>query len=347
MSLANFRGKLLVSVLLGIIVFAALLAYGDFSRVVTDFREFRWELLPLILAVTLGNYALRFLKWQYYLRQIGVAGLSRLDSFLIYFSGLGMTVTPGKAGEWLKTHLLREIAGTSVTRSTPILIAERMTDALGLLIIACAGVVVFGRNAWTLGTVLTFAIGAMIAVAVSRNRPLSHRLLRGLARVPGVRRLEPHFEEFYDSTYTPMEPRGVALMTGLSVASWMFEVAAFYLTLVGVGVGGGFDTLFKAAFILPIATLAAALLVTPGGLGVAEIGITSLTKRLIIDPQGGFADPRATATLATIIIRIATLWFGVVLGLAMFAVLTRRLARRGVRLEGAQEPALASSDPAA
>ena len=335
MTSSNLRQKFVISLLLGVLVFGGLAAYGDFPKLVTHLEDFRWELLPLILLVTSGNYLLRFLKWQYYLKQIGVRGLSRVDSFLIYFSGLGMTVTPGKAGEWLKVHLLNEMHGTSVTKSTPILIAERLTDALGLLIIAAAGVVVFGRNPLIIGTVVTFAGGGIFAVAVSRNRRISHWGLAVLAKVPLIRRLEPHFEEFYEGTYTVMQPKGVVLMTLLSVASWFFEVGAFYLTLVGVGVSGSFDTLFKAAFILPIATLVAALLPTPGGLGVAEAGITSLSLRLFKDMT------KSTAAVSTLIVRLATLWFGVALGLLMFAVLTRRLARRGIRIDQAQP-----SDPA-
>jgi uncharacterized protein (TIRG00374 family) len=138
-----------------------------------------------------------------------------------------------------------------------------------------------------------------------------------------------------------MEPRSVALMTGLSVGSWFFEVLAFYLTLIGLGVDGSLDTLFKSAFILPIATLAAALLLTPGGLGVAETGITSLSENLL---HLG----KSTATVGTLIVRIATLWFGVLLGLIMFAVLTRRLAQQGRSLgTGVEPPLAASSDPAA
>src|SRR5690242_19654979 len=109
MNSSSIRNKLFVSLLLGIVVFAGLFAYGDFRKVASEARAFRWELIPLILFVTLGNYLLRFLKWQYYLRQIEVPGLSWLDSFLIYNSGLGMTVTPGKVGEWLKSHLLKEV----------------------------------------------------------------------------------------------------------------------------------------------------------------------------------------------------------------------------------------------
>lgn len=324
MKVSAIRNRLLVSMLLGVVVFAGLLAYGDFREVGESVGEFRWELLPLILLVTCGNYALRFVKWEYYLRQINITGLPKYDSFLIYFSGLGMTVTPGKVGEWLKSYLLKEVHGTPVTRSAPILLAERLTDSLALLIIAGSGVIFFGPGYWPI--VAFIAVSSAVAIGVSRHQPTAHRLLRVLGRAPLIRRFEPRLEELYESTYVLMEPRGVALMTALSVGSWFFEVLAFYLTFIGLGVDGSLDTLLKAAFILPIATLAAAILLTPGGLGVAEIGITSLSQELL--DLG-----KSTATLGTLIIRIATLWFGVAVGLVTFAVLARRLAKQGHRLD--------------
>jgi uncharacterized protein (TIRG00374 family) len=337
MNLKNIRNRLMISMLLGVIVFAGLLAYGDFRHVGDDLKGFRWELMPLILVLTFGNYLLRFGKWEYYLRQIGVVGLSRVDSFLIYFSGMGMTVTPGKVGEWLKSYLLKEVHGTPVIKSAPILLAERLTDALGLLLIGATGVVVFGSGTWPV--VVVIAVGAVLSVGVSRHQPAARALLRGAGRLPLVKRFVPHFEEFYESTYVLMRPKGVVLMTLVSVASWFFEVLAFYLTLLGLGVDSGADTLFKAAFILPISTLAAALLLTPGGLGVAETGITSLSERLLHMGKGA-------ATAGTLIVRVATLWFGVVLGLIMFAVLARKLTREGRSLEATDGGALAGSEVA-
>lgn len=339
MNVNSIRNRLLVSMILGVLVFAGLLAYGDFSKIGNSLSEFRWELMPLILFVTLGNYLLRFFKWEYYLRQIGVTGLNRWDSFLLYFSGLGMTVTPGKVGEWLKSYLLKEIHGTPVTKSAPILLAERMTDGLGLLVIAIAGVVVYGPQYWPIAAI--FAVGSLAAIGIARNRTLSHALLHRLDRLPVIGRFVPHMGELYESTYVLMNPRGVALMTALSTASWFFEVIAFYLTLIGLGVDGGWDTLFKAAFILPIATLVAAVSLLPGGLLVAEAGITGLTLELF----SGMT--KSTASAATLIVRIATLWFGVVLGLFMFAILARRLTKMGKSLEAPPDPTLSPGpDPA-
>jgi hypothetical protein len=42
---------------------------------------------------------------------------------------------------------------------------------------------------------------------------------------------------------------------------------------------------------------------------------------------------KSAATVGTLIIRVATLWFGVAVGLAAFAVLARRMAREGKPLD--------------
>jgi uncharacterized membrane protein YbhN (UPF0104 family) len=92
----NLRGKLLLSLLLGLVVFAGLTFYADFQDVGRSLGNFNWTLLPLILALTSMNYVFRFVKWEYYLRLIGVRDLPRRQSFLIFFSGLGMVITPGR-----------------------------------------------------------------------------------------------------------------------------------------------------------------------------------------------------------------------------------------------------------
>src|SRR5262249_44210181 len=156
--------------LLGVFVFVGISAYADFHDVITGLSKFDWWYLPLILGLTCVNYLLRFVKWQFYLRIIGVKGFSRGDSFLSYFSGLGMTVTPAKAGEWLKCYLLRELHGTPFSRSAPILIAERLTDCLGLVLLGLTGLLVY-RDAWPAFVVIV--VGGAFLVVVARNRRLS------------------------------------------------------------------------------------------------------------------------------------------------------------------------------
>ncbi len=243
----------MISLVLGGVVFIGLSAYADFNDVIDGLGNFKWQYLPIVLGLTSVNYLLRFLKWQYYLKVIGVRDFSARDSALVYFAGLGMVITPGKVGEWLKCYLLRETHGTPFSRSAPIVIAERLTDSLGLVILGSAGLVVFG-DAWPAFVVVLAGAGVMFYVV--RNRPLSYWLLHHLERVPVVSRFAQHAEEFYTSSYVLLSPVALGSMTLLSVLSWGFEVLAFYVVLIGLGVDGGADTLLKASFIMPAATLA-------------------------------------------------------------------------------------------
>ena len=318
MNLQSLRNRLLLSLLLGVIVYAGVSFFVDYRDVGRSLGDFNWALLPLILVLTTMNYGFRFVKWQYYLRLIGVRGLSRRDSFLVFFSGLGMVITPGKVGEWLKSYLLREVHGTPIARSAPILIAERLTDSIALLIICAAGVFVFG-DFWQ--AFVAVALGSLLLVAIIGHRPTAMALLNLGRRLPLVRRFVPQLEEFYEAARVLMSPQAVLLMAALSTFSWFFEVLGFYFTLVGLGLDGDGELLLHAAFILPIATLASALLLTPGGLGVAEGALVTLSVTLL-DLS------RSAAAVGTFIIRFGTLWFGVIVGLVAFAVLSRRLARR-------------------
>jgi uncharacterized protein (TIRG00374 family) len=226
-----------------------------------------------------------------------------------------MVITPGKIGEWLKCYLLKDMHGTPVSRSTPIMFAERLTDALALLILAAVGMIAFERSMWPIAAFVVVA--AVIVVVISRHRPTSRRIVAGAQRLPLVGRFAAELDEMHDSNYEVMDPAGVLWMTLLSVIAWGTQVVAFYLVLIGLGADAGGDTFLKASFILPISTLAAGLLLLPGGLGVAETGIASLSRRLLdLTP--------AAAAAATLIIRIATLWFAVVLGLIAFVIVLRR-----------------------
>jgi uncharacterized protein (TIRG00374 family) len=169
---------------------------------------------------------------------------------------------------------------------------------------------------------------------LARHRPLAYWVLGRLEGLPLVSRVAQHAEEFYNSSYVLLSPRVLGSMTLLSVVSWGFEVLAFYVTLLGLGVDGGADLLLKASFIMPAATLASALLLTPGGLGVAEGGITGLSQ-VLLDLS------KSDAAVGTLVIRFGTLWFGVIVGLVALGLVSRSLARRGKSLEEATEPLLA------
>ncbi|PYM59254.1 MAG: TIGR00374 family protein, partial [Candidatus Rokuibacteriota bacterium] len=100
-----------------------------------------------------------------------------------------------------------------------------------------------------------------------------------------------------------LAPGILVLTVALSVVSWFFECLAFYLVLQGFAVA---VPLRVATVLYAFASLAGAVSMLPGGLGVAEASLTGLLATL--------GTPLPLAAAATLLIRAATLWLAVGLG---------------------------------
>jgi uncharacterized protein (TIRG00374 family) len=312
---AQLRNKIIVSVLLGLAVVIILGLLSDFGQVGQSFSTFDWDMLPAILGFTLINYALRWAKWDYYLRRMGQGhGVSYGDSALIFTSGMVMAVTPGKIGEVLKSYLLKRVNGTPISASAPIVLAERVTDGLAMLLLMG-----FGLTLYAPARLAFFALLALTAVGLLmlQSRALVQRIADLMLKLPYGPKIAPPLLTAYDSSQRLLSLRILLPSTLISLVSWFGECLAFYYVLRGLGVPESFLLLQQATFIFAASTLFGLISFLPGGLGVSEASSTGLLVLLIAVASG-------PATTATIIIRFCTLWFGVTLGAIALVIFVRR-----------------------
>ncbi len=316
-SLNSLKRKILLSLVFGLVVVLGLAIYADLPKIGEVLASFRWKYLPLILGLTLFNYLLRFVKWHYYLNLIGVRRLSVLDSLLIFFSGLSMVMTPGKVGEWLKSYLLKEAVGTSIAASAPIIVAERLTDGLAMLLLAAAGVLLYGYS-WEI--LFLILLAALALIVLIQYRPLALALLSVGEGMPVISKRVHYLHAFYESSYQLLRVNNLLLAVGIGFVSWTGECVAFYFVLVGLGLEPGSVLVVQAAFVLAVSTLVGSVSMLPGGLAVAEGSITTLllVLRVVTAP--------AIAAAATLLIRFFTLWFGVSVGIVALFAYTRRVS---------------------
>jgi uncharacterized protein (TIRG00374 family) len=338
--LEKHRNKILLSLLLAIVVYAVLLLLSDYNKLTAVLRDFAWGLVPIILGFTLFNYALRFLKWHYYLRLVGVRDLGWLDSALIFFSGFCMTITPGKAGEWLKSFLVRQRTGTPVATTAPIILAERMTDGLAMLLLASTGVLLFDSTPVRL-FLAAVVVAAIIAVALVQNRRLAAWVGGRLTRIPFLAGRVDHLRAFYNSSYELLRFKSLAFAIGIGFVSWSGECVALAVVLDGLGIPFSPTMVILSAFAMGLATLAGSIFLMPGGLGVTEGSIDAVLLTFGREPwlPAGVVITQRIAAAATVMIRFATLWFGVGLGFICLFIVQRRFGRVPATLppEGAAE----------
>jgi uncharacterized protein (TIRG00374 family) len=290
-------------------VFVALALAGDLRQVSGKVRAFRWELYPLVLCLTLFNYTLRFGKWHYYLRQIGVRNLPVRESARLFVGGFPLAVTPGKVGEVLKAVWIQQKTGIPAARGVAVVVAERISDGLAVLLLSTVGVIATPRYWPVFAAVLALLLGIVV---VSQIRPLALFLLGLGERLPVVRHFAHALREFYEGSFMLFRPGVTLLAVGLGMTSWLGEGLGMYLILRGLGVAGGWQTLSAAVFALSFSIVIGAASTLPGGLGASEASIAGMLALLLHLP----AD---TAAAATLLIRLATLWFGLSLGLVVWA----------------------------
>lgn len=322
--------SLLLAIAAGVAVFAGFSIYADVRELGARLGGFGWWAFAAALGLAGFNYAVRLSRWSLYLAVCDIRVPFRISA-LTFFSGFALAVTPGKLGELIKSYLLRESSGVPMTRTVPIVIAERVADLVALLVLAVIGVALYGV-AQEMALAGAAVIGAGLVVL---SWP---RLARGSIRLVtwprALRGMAPKLLEMYDGLALLVRPRPLAWSTGLAVVAWLAECLGFALILSafpGVDVPVGLATLIYA-----VTTVAGALSFLPGGLLVTEATMTLL----LVQSAHGMDQP--TAVAATILTRLATLWFAVLIGLLALAVL-RRVAPATARALAAVEGAVGES----
>lgn len=310
----KLKRNLLISIAAAGILYLAFTIFADFRHVAEAFSNFHWLLLPVLLLCSMCNYLVRFSKWDYYLRLINI-NISKVDSLLVFMSGLVMSVTPGKMGELLKAYLVKQLTNTQISKTVPIIFVERITDFVALMIIALVGAYYYnyGRT-----IVLSISFFFFIVIVFLSNRKIALPVLKLLEKNRFLNKHLAKIHNAYESSYQMLQPAPLIKMTVVSLASWFFECLGYYLILINFPVKINI-TLLWSAFSYCFAIIVGAVSMLPGGLGVTE---GSLTFMLV---QKGVTVQYAVAS--TFIIRAVTLWFAVLVGVVSVSIYQRRFGK--------------------
>lgn len=313
---------------LGLLAYVAFAAFHDLRGLGEALAAIPWWAPAAACGLSLANYLVRFPRWQRYLRLVG-SRVSGRRSLLIYLAGLSLTVSPGKLGEAIKSWLLREVDGTPVSRSAPIVLAERLTDLFGfLMLIGLFGALGAGGPGRDGVAALALAAGIGLALGLTLEGPRA-LLLRLGGRLPLLGRRIGSVRAALESSAELLRPREWALPSALATLGWGLECVGCWLIATSALPP---DAAAIPSLSLPavghafaLAAVAGAVVVlSPGGLGVTEGVLCVLLTAGYRD--AGLPDPEAMALSVTLVTRLCTLWFGMVVGWIALG-LFRRAAR--------------------
>lgn len=274
----------------------------------------------VVLGLSLVNYGLRFVRWEIYLRRLD-SRIPLLRSLAYYLGGFAFTTTPAKAGEAVRSLYLKR-HGVAYVHSLAAFFTERLVDLVAMVLLALTAALTFPDYRWPV-LVITGLLIALLPLVHARS---FHEFCdTQLQRLPSekIRAIGSNSLDLLRSASKLL--RSGALYSGvvLAIIAWGAEGIAFHLILQALNI----DTSPGLAVgIYSVSILAGALSFIPGGLGSTEAVMVLLLTVVGADT--------ATAVAATLICRLATLWFAVIIGGVALAVLEIKATTDPHRIAG-------------
>ncbi|MHA1929527.1 MAG: lysylphosphatidylglycerol synthase transmembrane domain-containing protein [Candidatus Thorarchaeota archaeon] len=314
--------KVIFFVIFGLIVYLIMGLFVSIDNIIAALIMLPWWVIPLMMGLSLLNYLIRYVKWQYFLKRIDV-NLKHSDSLSIFLAGFTLTATPGKIGETVKGIFINNLNGTRIAKTVPVVISERVTDLLAMVILAVMGFLIGFTATDQIYIVLILGAGALIGAIILGNSAFYTKILTKLTSFGPLKRFQNECDIIEDTMIKTLSPKPMAVSTIISVPGWFVECLSLWL-LLSILSGAGLPSftyeslilLAQATFIHATASSVGAIFLTPGGLGGYEA--TSVALILMLGLTEGVAGA------ATLLIRFVTLWFSVMVGFIALGIVERR-----------------------
>lgn len=289
-------------------IYLATVLWAGRAEVGAALRMVSAGILSAVLALSTLNYGLRFVRWHYYLKTLGSAIRLR-ENLRIYLAGFALTTTPGKAGEMARSLWLKPY-GVSATSSLAAFLTERLQDFLAMLVLSSIGVSLYHRGIWLLLTSLGLVLFAFTVLYASSAAESVLRFLA--ARSERLAGLAERLTEILMLMRRCLTPGRFACGFLIGLCAWGAESLSFFLLMQALGSP---LKLPAAVFIYAFSMLAGAVSFLPGGLGGSEASMILLLRWASV--------PLPVAVSATLLIRLATLWYAVAIGIVALLLGTR------------------------
>jgi len=216
-------------------------------------------------------------------------------------SGIALSIIPGRAGELIKSQLLKTKFGIPRTKTVPIIILEQLYTLIGLVAVSFFGIWFFELGAYVLAFFTAVLAFAFILIS-------SKKIFSKMIAMLEKRKFTSRFAEPLSSSYDIIKKsmRGPVVFYAIILTSifWLLEAITVYFVLLSFGVN-------YVEFLTVIPTYTTSLMLgflsfLPMGLGIVEGSLASFFSLHGVSVS-------LSLTLV-IIIRLFTRWYGVVVG---------------------------------
>jgi uncharacterized protein (TIRG00374 family) len=279
-----FNVRTLISLILaiGLIVVIFTQLNVDFSDLWDKIKGCNHWYFALAFISYYLTFPLRALRWRYLMHHAGIRKDQGVEipslpalTQMVMMNWFANSVLYARLGDAYRAYLFKDRTGVSFSKTLGTLLAERFLDILVIVLLTVVSIIwllLTGGHDWQVfGIVLGIGIVLLfgIAIALGGMGKFGHRLVNLLPKK--IRVFYTMFEQGALSSFGQLR-----LLTLLTVVIWLLEAGRLILVAQALG----FPIIEVGIALFIFAALGSALItaipLTPGGLGLVELGVPGL-----------------------------------------------------------------------
>ncbi len=208
-----------LAIVVAVVMYVGMATLADWEAFGAAVSALPGLLWAQVVVLSLVSYLLRFSRWHHFIVALGhkVPILRNLE---IYLAAFALTLTPGKAGETIRSVYLHPY-GVSYPHSIGAFVSERLLDLVAVGALASLAVSMFPEQRLRM-----FAAIACIVIVILLLRS---RLLSLIGRRAAGSSVVGHAAKLVATVRFLLSGRRVAVAAPLSLMAWMAQGVSLYL----------------------------------------------------------------------------------------------------------------------
>jgi uncharacterized protein (TIRG00374 family) len=308
-AIGKFKTLIILTLVGSVIVFIAVALLGGIGKVINTIVTANPYLYLASFGLVFGGMLVRFGRWSYCLKTLKIK-IPFKKSFAAYMSLYSMDITPGRVGRIVAGYTINKVAHSKFMKVAPIITIDLFSDFLGFAILAIITSFIFHTFFWY---VVIFVILLSITFIFLLHEGAYNVLNKSDFFKKLIKKFAPQIDDYY-SSQNALNNRKVYL-TALfyTIPAEVMDSLGLYFSALAIGVKA---LAAQSVFIFSVAQIFGMVSTLPG-----SIGVTDGTMVLLLGST--FHLNAALSSAITIMTRLSTLWFSVIVGMIFFVYTLR------------------------
>lgn len=226
-----FRPKIVIPIIFGVAVLAALFSFADVQRIIALMAGFQRIYLLYILLLMVAYEFVRFIQWNYLLNSAGIKVPIKAQVFAFVGGEITRTLP---LGNFFQNYMLQRAEGTDFGYSSSVSMLIILTEVAVSLI----GLIIFGISGWRWLRVIVILGLLLFALAVWTvyHFHATSRLPRKVTEHNLWKRLLDEIGQFKKGFAKLERPSVLITESALSAVYLVIAGSALYLVLLGLSI---------------------------------------------------------------------------------------------------------------